>query len=108
MNSKAVVALDLYIRWFLILSFSYQQVQGLSALQASLRYFPQIVMGVSTNIAMVHLVSRVKTQTLVVGSALISLVSPALMATVRVDESYWLAPFWAIFLCPVNPWSKYM
>ena len=86
--------------------FSFQKVQGLSALQSSIRYFSQIVMGTSVNVILVYFISRVKVVTLVVGSACITLVSPALMATAAMYENYWFRPFWALFLCPVNPWGK--
>jgi hypothetical protein len=93
------------LKGFLI-KCSFQQVQELPALQSSIRYFSQIVMGTSTNIVLVYLIPRVPVLTLTAVSACITLISPALMATVTVNESYWLAPFWALFLCPVNPWGE--
>jgi hypothetical protein len=60
-------------------------------------------MGIATNIMTAYLVSRVKIQYLVVVSALITMIAPPLMATVDIGENYWLAPFWALFLSPVNP-----
>jgi hypothetical protein len=82
---------------------SFQQVQGLSALQSSLRFIPHVVMGVSTNIATAYLISRVRAQTLAVVSALITMTAPIIMATTKIDEEYWFAPFWAMLLSPVNP-----
>lgn len=90
------------IEYFSTLYF--QQVQGLSALDSSLRYFSQIVMGTSINVALVYLIPRVRVVTLCVATAAATIVSPALMATAGLDESYWLRPFWALLLCPVNPW----
>jgi len=60
-------------------------------------------MGAITNIATAILISRVKLQTLAVVSALVTLIAPILMATVTIGENYWFAPFWALFLSPVNP-----
>jgi hypothetical protein len=60
-------------------------------------------MGIAANIVTAYLVSRVKIQYLAVVSALITMVAPPLMATVDIGENYWLAPFWALFLSPVNP-----
>lgn len=60
-------------------------------------------MGVFVNISMAFLISRVKVQTLAVVSALVTMVTPPLMATVKIGENYWYAPFWALFLSPVNP-----
>lgn len=82
---------------------SFQQVQGLEALQSSIRFLPHIIMGVFVNILMTYLISRVKIQTLAVVSALVTVVAPPLMATVEIGENYWFAPFWALFLSPVNP-----
>ncbi|KAK7422661.1 hypothetical protein QQX98_001449 [Neonectria punicea] len=31
------------------------------------------------------------------------MIAAPLMATVDIEENYWLAPFWAMFLSPVNP-----
>ncbi|KAK7965266.1 hypothetical protein PG996_000379 [Apiospora saccharicola] len=90
------------IEYFTTLYF--QEVQGLSALQSSIRYFSQIVMGTSVNIVLVYVISRVKVITLVLVSTCVTLISPALMATVGEHENYWFRPFWALFLCPVNPW----
>lgn len=82
---------------------SFQEVEGLSALQSSLRFIPHVIMGVAVNIITGFLISRVKVRTLAVVSALISMVAAPLMATVDVGQNYWLAPFWAMFLSPVNP-----
>lgn len=90
------------IEYFTTLYF--QEVQGLSALESSIRYFSQIVMGTSINVALIYLIPRVRVVTLCVVTAGITIVSPALMATASTDENYWLRPFWALLLCPVNPW----
>ncbi|KAH8744221.1 major facilitator superfamily transporter [Diaporthe sp. PMI_573] len=88
------------IQYFIMLYF--QKVQGVTALQSSLRFLPHVVAGTAVNLAAVWLVSRVKVQTLGVASALISAVAPVLMATVGMDGNYWFAPFWAMVLSPIN------
>jgi hypothetical protein len=60
-------------------------------------------MGIAANAVTAYLVARVKIQYLAVVSALITMVAPPLMATVEIGENYWFAPFWALFLSPVNP-----
>lgn len=60
-------------------------------------------MGIGVNAVTAYLISRVKIQTLAVVSALVTLIAPPLMATITVGENYWFAPFWALFLSPVNP-----
>ncbi|KLJ09898.1 hypothetical protein EMPG_14694 [Blastomyces silverae] len=89
------------IEYFITLYF--QRVEGLSALQSSIRFLSHVVMGAAVNIATAFLISRVKVRTLAVVSALITMVAPILMATVEVGENYWLRPFWALLLSPVNP-----
>ncbi|KAK1731476.1 hypothetical protein CaCOL14_003675 [Colletotrichum acutatum] len=88
------------IQYFIMLYF--QKVQGISALQSSLRFLPHVVMGTLVNIAAAWLVSRIKVQTLGAVSAVITAAAPILMATVSLDGNYWFAPFWAMVLSPVN------
>jgi hypothetical protein len=78
-------------------------VQGVSALQSSLRFLPHVIVGAAVNIATAYLISRVKVHTLSVVSALITTVAPVLMATVPIDGNYWFAPFWAMALSPFSP-----
>lgn len=85
------------------LNISFQEVEGVSALTSSLRFIPHPIMGAAVNIATAYLISRVKVQTLAVVSAVITMIAPVLMATIDVGENYWFAPFWALFLSPVNP-----
>lgn len=65
-------------------------------------------MGAATNIATAYLISRVKAQYLVVVSGVVTMIAPILMATVEVGENYWFAPFWALFLSPMNPDGIYI
>ncbi|KAK8080314.1 hypothetical protein PG997_008132 [Apiospora hydei] len=81
----------------------FQEVEGLSALQSSLRFIPHPILGALTNIATAYLISRVKVQTLTTVSAVATIVPPVLMATIRVGENYWFAPFWVLLLSPMNP-----
>ena len=87
----------------LISFFSFQEVEGLSAIQSSIRFIPHVIMGAAVNIVTAFLIARVNVRTLVVVSALVTMVAAPLMATVEVGENYWFAPFWALFLSPVNP-----
>nr|KMM64779.1 efflux protein [Coccidioides posadasii RMSCC 3488] len=81
----------------------FQTIQELSALQSSIRFLPNVIMGVLVNIVTAYFVARVELRTLGVISALITMIAPVLMATVDIDEDYWLAPFWALLFSPVNP-----
>ncbi|EFR04782.1 puromycin resistance protein pur8 [Nannizzia gypsea CBS 118893] len=89
------------IEYFTTLYF--QKVEGITALQSSIRFLAHIIMGACVNVATAYLISRVKVQTLGVVSALISMIAPILMATIKIGENYWFSPFWALFLSPVNP-----
>lgn len=60
-------------------------------------------MGASINILTGYLISRVKVRTLVVASAIVTMIAPPLMATIDMHESYWRVAFWAMLLSPVNP-----
>lgn len=72
-------------------------------MQSSIRFLSHVVMGVLINIAIAYHISRVKVQKIAVASALVTMIAPILMATIDVGENYWYAPFWALFLSPVNP-----
>ncbi|KAL8790819.1 MAG: hypothetical protein Q9213_000443 [Squamulea squamosa] len=81
----------------------FQRVLNITALQTSIRFLPMVVVGTSVNVITGFLVSRVQVRTLVVVSAVITLVAPLLMATIHTDWSYWRAAFWAMALSPVHP-----
>ncbi|TRX96936.1 hypothetical protein FHL15_002242 [Xylaria flabelliformis] len=82
---------------------SFQEVEGVSPLQSSLRFLPHPIAGTATNIATAYLISRVEIRTLGVVSGVITMIAPILMATVRIGENYWTAPFFALLLSPLNP-----
>ncbi|KAK5998883.1 MFS-type transporter 1 [Cladobotryum mycophilum] len=84
------------------LSWAFQEIQHLSALQSSVRFLPHVISGAAANVVTGLLISKVQVQTLVVVSAVIAAVAAPLMATISVGQSYWFSPFWALFLSPVN------
>jgi hypothetical protein len=90
----------------MLTSLSFQEVEGISALQSSIRFLPHVIMGVAVNITTGILISKVKVRTLAVVSAVITMVAAPLMATITVGQKYWFSPFWALFLSPVNPDGK--
>ena len=89
------------IQYFTTLYF--QRVLRLSALQASIRFLPHIIMGASVNVVTGFIVSRVSIRTTMVVSAAITMAAPPVMATIDIDRSYWLGAFWGLLLSPVNP-----
>ncbi|KAI0906092.1 major facilitator superfamily domain-containing protein [Ustulina deusta] len=89
------------IEYYITLYF--QEVEGVSPLQSSLRFLPHPIAGTATNIATAYLISRVEVRTLGVVSGVVTMIAPILMATVRIGENYWTAPFFALLLSPLNP-----
>ncbi|KAL4769963.1 major facilitator superfamily domain-containing protein [Aspergillus nidulans var. acristatus] len=74
----------------------------ISALQASIRFLPMAVIGVVTNVVAAHLVARVNVNELLGVSAVITAISPILMAVASPEWTYWAAAFVAMTLSPVN------
>lgn len=81
---------------------SFQEVQQLSALQASLRLLPSVVIGSLCQLSTGLLVHRVSAFYLVVGSTLLSAGAPLLMAVIKVQSPYWYNAFFAQILAPIS------
>jgi hypothetical protein len=62
-----------------------------------------VIVDAITNILTGFLVDKVSVRTVVVGSAIISLASPILMALVDPSWIYWRGAFIAMSLAPVHP-----
>jgi hypothetical protein len=60
------------------------------------------VIGVVTNVVAAHLVARVNVNELLGVSAVITAISPILMAVASPEWTYWAAAFVAMTLSPVN------
>ncbi|KAK8028363.1 major facilitator superfamily domain-containing protein [Apiospora marii] len=108
------VCINVFFGWAALNGLEYfttlyfQEIEGLSALQSSLRFIPHPILGALTNIATAYLISRVEVRTLTTFSAVITVIPPILMATINVGENYWFAPFWALLLSPMNPDGKFI
>jgi nitrate/nitrite transporter NarK len=87
------------LQYFMTLYF--QSVQGLTAIQASVRFLPMVISGALTNVATGLLVHRVKANTLIIVSAILSTIPGLLMAVASPYWSYWSAPFISLLLCPI-------
>lgn len=64
-------------------------------------------MGVCVNVGMAFFISRFTVRRLAVVSAIVTMITPPLMATIPVGQNYWFAPFWALFLSPANADGKF-
>lgn len=76
-----------------ILTFFFQEVQELSAIQTSLRFLPAPVSGAVANLAMGLLVHRVSGNWLVVIGCFLSIGAPLSMVAAKPDSSYWSSGF---------------
>lgn len=79
-------------------SLFYQQVQGFSALGASVRILPALVMAVMTNISTGYFVNRMSVMWVVLVSSGLSAISPVLMAVIDPQWPYWYMAFFAQLL----------
>ncbi|KAK9481629.1 major facilitator superfamily domain-containing protein [Lipomyces starkeyi] len=102
------ICMAMFFTWAAFNAFQYistlffQDVQNISGLQASIRFLPMAVVGVLTNIIAAHLVAKVNVNVLLGITAVITAVSPILMAIASPKWTYWTAAFVAITLSPIN------
>jgi MFS family permease len=80
----------------------FQNVQGLDALQSSLRLLPSMVIGAMLNLTTGLFIHRVSPMYLVLTSSLLCAVAPLLMALAKPEWPYWYAAFPAQVLQPVS------
>ncbi|KAL4795827.1 major facilitator superfamily domain-containing protein [Aspergillus venezuelensis] len=78
-------------------SLYFQEIQETSAFHSSLMFLPMVVAGAITNIFTGYTVDKVSVGVLVFVSALLSTVSPIIMALVRPEGGYWAGPFVVLF-----------
>lgn len=83
-------------------TFFFQDVQGLSAKETSLRFLPSPVAGVTVNILMGWLVSRVRADYLIMVSCFVVCFSPVPLAIAHPNSNYWSSGFIANLLNPVG------
>ncbi|PYI01213.1 MFS general substrate transporter [Aspergillus sclerotiicarbonarius CBS 121057] len=102
------ICVSMFFTWAAFNTFQYQStlyfqdVQNLSSLQASIRFLPMAVVGILTNSATAYLVPRVNVNLLLGISALVTAVSPILMALANSAWIYWTAAVIAMTLSPLN------
>ncbi|KAJ5722704.1 hypothetical protein N7488_000739 [Penicillium malachiteum] len=85
-----------------ILSLFFQELQGLSALQAALRFLPNVIIGMIINLGTGLLIHRVRANYLVLVTSILSAGSPLLMALIDPKWSWWYDIFWVMLLGPVS------
>lgn len=102
------ICLVMFFTWAAFNAFQYistlffQDVQSLSALQASIRFLPMAVVGVLTNTVAAHLVTKVNVNMLLGIPAVITAAAPILMVVASPEWTYWTAAFIAMALSPIS------
>lgn len=81
---------------------SYQNVQKLSALQASIRILPSLVVGAALQLSTGLLIHKVPAYYLLLVSLFLSAAALLLMATINVTGSYWFNAFFAQLVSPIS------
>ena len=74
---------------------SFQQVQGLSALEASIRILPALVTAVLINVSIGYFVNRLPIMLVLLAASAITALSPLLMAVIKPQWPYWYMAFTA-------------
>ncbi|CEO59059.1 hypothetical protein PMG11_03748 [Penicillium brasilianum] len=85
-----------------ILSLFFQEVQELSAIQAALRFLPNVLIGIALNLGTGLLVHRLHANYLVLITTVLSAGSPLLLAIIDPQWSWWYCAFWAVLLSPLS------
>ncbi|KAK3699632.1 hypothetical protein LTR37_016368 [Vermiconidia calcicola] len=83
-------------------SLFFQEVQHLSALQASIRILPSLVVGVILNFMTGALINKVPAIYTVLISSSLCAGAPVLMAVIEVEWPYWYSAFFAQLLAPLS------
>ncbi|EHK20863.1 uncharacterized protein TRIVIDRAFT_192541 [Trichoderma virens Gv29-8] len=83
-------------------SLFFQNVQQLSALQASIRILPSLVVGSLVQVSTGLLIHRIPAFYLLLSSVILSAGAPLLMATIKVHEPYWFNAFFAQLVSPIS------
>jgi nitrate/nitrite transporter NarK len=86
-----------------LLTFFFQEVQLLSAAQASLRFLPAPIVGLITNVTVGLTIHRVRANWAVIVTMGITSVAPLLVAVMKVRASYWEFVFPALALNVIGP-----
>jgi len=102
---------SIYINVFLIngsfsstetfITFLFQDIQGLSATAASVRFLPEPVTGTAINILIGLFVHQLRASWALQVSFVVSALSPLLLAVMREGSSYWKFEFPAVALVPI-------
>ncbi|KAM0270251.1 hypothetical protein ACHAQH_009491 [Verticillium albo-atrum] len=82
------------------LSLFFQEVQLLSALEAAIRFFPEVVVGIVLNLFTGLFVHKINASYLITISSVLTCAAPLIMALIDPAWNFWVAAFWAALTCP--------
>lgn len=83
-------------------SFSFQRVQLISPLEASIKLLPNVITGFIVNLLTGLTVQYFASYKLMAVASVVATVSPLIMAVIDPSWSYWVAACWAVALAPVS------
>ncbi|BCS19475.1 uncharacterized protein APUU_12303A [Aspergillus puulaauensis] len=83
-------------------SLYFQEIQHHSALASSLMFLPMVIAGAVTNIFTGYTVDKISVGQLVFVSAIISTLSPLLMALIKPSWVYWRGAFVSMLFSPIH------
>jgi MFS family permease len=86
----------------IINDFSFQEVQEFSAIQASLRILPSMIVAVILNFTTGYVVDRAPVFWLLLVTTILTAGAPLLMALIHPEWSYWRGAFFAQLLVPLG------
>ncbi|KAK1963868.1 MFS general substrate transporter [Colletotrichum sublineola] len=102
------ICVMVFLTWAIVHSLEYlfslffQEVQGLSAIETSVRFIPNIAIGIVQTLAVGLVLHRTSVYWVVFVACLLTALSPLLMALNNPASSYWYAAFWAVLLSPIS------
>lgn len=82
-------------------NFFFQEVQGLSPLDAAIRFLPAPISGALTNVVVGLVVHRIRADWIVISTSIPCVLASVLMAVAKPSWSYWRAAFLANLLNPI-------
>lgn len=87
--------------WDQITNIYFQNVQQVGALGSAVRFLPDTVSGIITNVLVALLVHRVRANWIVIFSTILTVAAPLLMAIAQPEWTYWAVEFPAVFLVAI-------
>ncbi|KAI9688299.1 MAG: hypothetical protein M1820_010281 [Bogoriella megaspora] len=102
------ICIMVFLTWAVVQTLEYffslyfQKVQKLSATQTSIRFIPNVVIGIVLSVAIGMVLHRASAYWIILLVCCLTAISPLLMALVEPTWSYWYATFWAVLLSPLS------